>query len=177
MDHREIPLTQGQVALVSACDYPALSAHKWHAVRCGSQGRFYAKRDRMFMHRALLSSELAPGLVVDHINGNSLDNRRENLRAVTPSENSRNLSAFKGASGYRGVFAQSGSFMARVSNEYLGCFETDIEAAFAVNQKLRDLDGEVGVRNAVDHQRLLAILLARRDLLDKQVAAVLGAMA
>ena len=178
----QIELTQGRFALVSPEDFPALQQYRWHAAKCGSN-KFYARRGVKFgkkvvavsMHRQIMADSLSEGLVVDHINGDTMDNRRENLRVVTPSENSRNLRAFSGVSGYRGVFAQGNGFSARIAKDYLGYFETDVEAAFAVNAKLTELDAGVGVRNQIDYTRLLAILHGRRSVIESQIQAVMEA--
>lgn len=158
--------------MISRQDAQSILPHKWHAVRCGS-GKFYARRANVYMHRLLMASQLADGLVVDHINGDGLDNRRDNLRAVTPAANTRNLRVFNdGSSGFRGVFAQASKFVAKVGAAYLGFYETAEEAAFAVNQHLDTLDGRVGIRNAIDYDLLIRTLSARRDAIDAQIAAV-----
>ena len=55
------------------------------------------------MHRLIM--EPAEGMIVDHINGNTLDNRRENLRVLKPSENQQNIIKHQKASetGFKGV--------------------------------------------------------------------------
>ncbi len=90
---REIRLTQGKVAIVDDEDYEALSRHKWFA----QQGRrtWYAKRDArgegqgvVYMHRVV--SGAATGVDVDHVSGDGLDNRKQNLRQASRRENCRN---------------------------------------------------------------------------------------
>lgn len=88
---REIPLTQGKVALVDAADYETLAQWKWRAERGGHT--FYAgcgggTYPRMSMHRIIMGDP--KGMLVDHINHNGLDNRRSNLRICTRAENGRN---------------------------------------------------------------------------------------
>jgi hypothetical protein len=82
---REIPLTQGLVALVDDEDYERLAQHKWCVLRTGSN--VYAKRTKraLLMHREVMLPP--PGMVVDHINHNGLDNRRSNLRICSQAEN------------------------------------------------------------------------------------------
>jgi len=95
---KEIPLTQGKVALVDDADYEWLMQWKWHASRSGSNGVFYAVRTegpkggstRIYMHREILGLSKGGRLQGDHVNHNTLDNRRTNLRSVTRSENSWN---------------------------------------------------------------------------------------
>ena len=110
---KEIQLTQGQVALVDDEDYERVSAHEWCAQKM--RGSFYAarkvtlpngKRVTQYLHRFLLG--LAPGDARqgDHVNGNTLDDRDENLRIVTKRQN---MQAFKrpksatASSTFRGV--------------------------------------------------------------------------
>lgn len=93
---KQIPLTQGMVALVDDADYEFLSAWKWYALKHGRT--FYVVRARhkadrpgptlIYMHRVLFCPP--PGTETDHISGNGLDNRQENLRAVTHAINNAN---------------------------------------------------------------------------------------
>ena len=106
---REIPLTQGKVALVDAADYDWLMQWKWHARPC--KIGFYAARSArradgiqydIRMHRLIVSAP--QGSTVDHANHDGLDNRRSNLRVCTLSENARNTHSRKGSSSpYLGV--------------------------------------------------------------------------
>lgn len=135
---RLIPLTQNQTAIVDACNYECLMEYCWQAQWNPETKGFYAIRHhkvsrtkrsiRIAMHRAVL---LAPaGLYTDHINGNSLDNRRENLRIATASINALNTKC-SGAKNHR-----HGRFQARIQvngkRKSLGIFETKIEAENAV---------------------------------------------
>src|SRR5690349_13550488 len=109
-----IPLTQGKVTLVDDADYEELSKFKWCAVK--HNRNFYASRSQylgyvngkmktksIFMHRLLLKPD--KGFVVDHLDGDGLNNQRYNIRSVT---HRTNILAFRrkpvGASSkYRGV--------------------------------------------------------------------------
>lgn len=90
---KRISLTQGKYALVDDSDYLPLTKWKWHAAHVG-RGLVYAARGggkarTILMHRHIL---LPPkGLVCDHINGDTLDNRRSNLRVCTDAENRRSF--------------------------------------------------------------------------------------
>jgi hypothetical protein len=106
---REIPLTQGKVALVDDEDFENLSKYNWCAREC--RNRYYAvrnsprdvvthKQHNISMHRSLINTP--EGMETDHINGNSLDNQKENLRVVTTRENQQNLHVEK-ISKYPGV--------------------------------------------------------------------------
>lgn len=88
---REIPLTQGKVALVDDEDYERLTRHKWYAVR--APHTFYACRNLpspqkgpVGMHRAVLGlpPRVGPdGILADHWDGDGLNNQRSNLRQAT----------------------------------------------------------------------------------------------
>lgn len=95
----------------------------------------------VLLHRWLLGLERGDGLIGDHINGNRLDCRRENLRAVTPGESSANV-AGRAGSGFRGVYPCRGRWQARCKKNgkihNLGTFDTPEEAA-SVSQAFREI--------------------------------------
>ena len=80
---KQIPLTKGKFAIVDDEKFDVLSKIKW------SMSHEYAANYKLgYMHRYL--TKAPKGKVVDHINGNTLDNRIKNLRICTVSENARN---------------------------------------------------------------------------------------
>lgn len=94
--------------------------------------------------------------MVDHINGIRSDNRAENLRWCTATENHYNRRVDgKGTSRYKGVYrhTQTGAWIARIREnktyEHLGSFKTEEEAARAYNQKAVQLAGEFANLNVV----------------------------
>lgn len=136
---KEITLTRGFVAMVDDEDYTALSAHKWFA-KSDHNHTVYAARNchgRTFrMHRIILNAP--SGVLVDHINGNGLDNRRENLRLATPQENSRNrrlrsdsISRFKGVAMVRGAWRMCIKVEGKVVYRE---FDTETDAAKAYDE-------------------------------------------
>lgn len=149
---KEIPLTKGLVALVSDEDYEWVSPFHWQAHSKG--GPIYASRRESIpprkhieMHRFILQAP--EGTHVDHINNNTLDNRRENLRLCSHNENMYNRRMLKSnKSGYRGVSKPSDSkkWVATISaggnQYYLGCFDDPIEAAKVRDAKAQELHGE-----------------------------------
>jgi len=146
--HMEITLTNGGVMLVDADDLPLVSGFSWHWVSRTAGGNVvkYAettkKKNKIkfqaLAHRLVMSPD--PGFVVDHINGNGLDNRRGNLRICRQGENARNRRhSIKRRSCFKGVAirADTGKWRARIMVDRheinLGCFDTAIDAAAAYN--------------------------------------------
>lgn len=152
-----IELTQGLVALVDEADADAL--RRWHWSVLASRGRTYAvrsgprpKRAAVLMHRVLMG--LPPGRtpIVDHVNGNGLDNQRANLRLATRSQNNANQDGQKRRrSRFKGVALQGGRWVARIRDNgrlrYLGSFERDTEAAAAYDAAAREVFGEFARTN------------------------------
>ena len=73
---------------------------------------------------------------IDHINGQTTDNRLQNLRSITKAENARNHKTRKdNASGMVGIhIARSGRWIAQAKGKYIGCFDT-LEAALAARKQ------------------------------------------
>lgn len=99
-----IPLTQGQTTVVDDAD-ARFASLKWYAKPIKRRtGGFYAARieqgTTVYLHRVILSA--TAGVLVDHINGDGLDNRRANLRLATLSQNLMNRVSTS-ATGFRGV--------------------------------------------------------------------------
>jgi hypothetical protein len=136
---KEIPLTQGKVALVDDEDYERVSCLKWHVQRnCRT---FYAKRNTPsktgnqgaeLMHRTILNN---PDLEVDHIDGNGLNNQRSNLHLVSHRRNQQNRHHPK-TSRFPGVYWKKKDCrwvsQIKIDGEtiYLGSFLTEEEAYF-----------------------------------------------
>src|ERR1700719_1891410 len=112
--YRLIPLTQGQNAIVDAADYEWLNQWNWFADWSEPTKSFYARRHKktedghypiVRMSREIL--KCGPGEEPDHKNHDTLDNRRENLRLSTHSQNCCNKRISpKNTSGFIGVHWQ-----------------------------------------------------------------------
>jgi hypothetical protein len=107
---KRIQLTQGQFAIVDSEDFEELNKFKWHAKYFKSENIFYASRsDNSFktvkailMHRIILKATLHD--YVDHVNHDTLDNRKINIRICTNSQNKMNCKLYSNnKSGINGV--------------------------------------------------------------------------
>jgi hypothetical protein len=161
----EIKLNRGHVAIVDDDDHSRLSEYKWVAYaenrRSDGSVRVYARRHcgRM-VYELMAHAVLRPryGLFVDHINGNTLDNRKENLRLATHSQNMFNKRPrVNAASPYKGVESSDGTvrpWRARITfggkRRHLGSFATEEEAALAYDHAARESFGEFAWLNFPD---------------------------
>lgn len=147
----EIPLTQGYSAIVDDEDAEAVLAHTWYAAQV-KPGQFYAAR-RVAGHarRPLqyLHTFLTGYIRTDHINEDRLDNRRENLREVTVSQNAWNRGPqANNTSGYKGVYLRKGDgrWLAEIRanrvRHSLGSHATALGAALAYDEAALRLHGE-----------------------------------
>lgn len=151
------------IAFVDEIDYGYLTSNQWNWCFSTSNGyalRYWNEQDKRgttFMHRVvmtrILGKPIARGMQVDHINHNRLDNRRDNLRVISASENQwYKRVPSNNRSGYKGVSPTStGKFDAYIKVHgkqfSLGRFENAIEAAFMYDVASRDLHGEFSYPN------------------------------
>lgn len=146
-----IPLgKKGHTSQVDDCDFRLVSEMNWQALskkmkdRCViyavNEMRIGGQRVKTYMHRLIMCP--GPGMIIDHINGDTLDNRRENLRICTHAENMRNSvkRKFTERSPYKGVhrYGIKGKWMACIQVDKktinLGIFTCPIEAAKAYDE-------------------------------------------
>lgn len=162
----EIQLTKNQKVLVDKNLYEDLNKNKWYTMNCS--GKYYAartikidgKKKTILMHRYIMNAP--KNKVVDHINGNTLDNRIENLRICSHKENIRNSKKCKNnTSGYTGVFfykrTKRWQSCIGVNNKIinLGYYDTKEEAALAYNEAAIKYFGEFAKLNEVKNNGLV----------------------
>lgn len=152
---KEIMLTQNKIAIIDERDYKKVSSHKW----CWMKSKYndgYAMRNGggyvQLMHRFIMGESHK---YIDHINGDTLDNRRKNLRVVTNAQNSMN-SRPRGNKKYKGV-----SYIGRGNKRWrayicidgkqkcLQTYFTEIEAAQAYNMAAKKYFGEYARLNKI----------------------------
>lgn len=151
---KEIPLTRGKFSFVDDEDYESLSKLKWYA-SIRNDGQFMAARKSgkgVYMHRLLMGAK--KGEVVDHKDGNPLNNQRENLRIATPFQSSGNTRKHKGSvSVYKGLYWQKKNkkWVARIKKcgktMSLGCFDNEKDAAMAYDRAAIEQWGEFALTN------------------------------
>lgn len=152
---KEILLTRGYVSLVDDEDYDALCGFRWSvSLRKGGilpyaqrVERIEGKTRGVYMHRQIMNAP--KGKDIDHINHNTLDNRRVNLRICSRSENTSN--SIQRAKGYRGVYKNGSGWMARLQvrgrDIYIGTFRDAKDAASAYDDVARSHHGKFAITN------------------------------
>ena len=160
---RKIELTRGEFAIVDECDYEHLSKWKWHY--CHHYAARSTPRDTrgrktmVYMHRVVLERMGCVNFQhTDHVNHDRLDNRRNNLRPATCSQNIANSRFRSGSSKYQGVSWdwsrdkwQAQIRVQRV-NKALGRFDDELEAARAYNRAALKAFGEFATLNEVPNE-------------------------
>lgn len=170
---KEIALLHGHVLLVDDEDYERVSQRHWcaheradgHVYVTGAQYE-NGKQKHFYLHRFLLDAQ--PGQRIDHINHNGLDNRRQNLRFCTPSQNSANsVKSKRGSNRFKGASKRHKRWIASIGENgrtiHLGCFSTAEEAAHAYNEAAKQRHGEFAYLNKVDAATVEAASRRHRD--------------
>jgi hypothetical protein len=160
---RRIDLGEGEWTILDLRDYYRLRDFKWYL--SGNGTKLYAARNIktgpaqtkiVRMHREIMGEPV--GLLVDHRNCDGLDNRRENLRPATSSQNAcnRQKKKSKSSSQFRGVCYEKRArkWTAVIYSEgkriWIGTFETEIEAGRAYDEAAKKYHGEFAHLNFLD---------------------------
>lgn len=137
-----IPLTRNYIAFVDDEDFERVSRYRWSIARGGNWLIYVVTGSSLVIdwHRRLhaLVLQAPPRMIIDHRNGNPLDNRRENLRLCSVAENSRNsiVRDIPGKSSkFKGVCRSGSRWIAQIGCDgtqfRLGTFDIEDEAARA----------------------------------------------
>jgi len=143
--------------LVDEEDAMTVRERPWHICKNKRTGKVYVRTNikqpdgkyrGVYLHRWLLKE---PELDVDHINGDTLDNRRSNLRLATQQQNSQNM-RMKNKWG-KGVYKNKNRFTVKIGIDgkriYVGHYATQQEAKDAYDKKAIELFGEFALTNAM----------------------------
>lgn len=150
---KEIPLTQGQVALVDDEDFERVNAFNWCATWHEDIQSFYAigreghgrSRKNIYMHRLIMQTP--KGMVCDHINHDTLDNRENNLRNCTPSQSAMNRKTqSNNTTGFKTIYRHRKKYEMRIKVKgkivFRKIFPTIEEAIEARDEAIKKYHGE-----------------------------------
>lgn len=149
-----IPLIKNKYAKVDDDMYEELARYKW-----GISGKYPSrkvdlegKNTYMSMHDHILGKK--NGYEIDHINRDKLDNRKDNLRYATVSQNSINKApSINNTSGIKGVTKKRGKWQAQINKDgkcvYLGTFKEKEDAASAYNVAAKAMFGDFAWLNQI----------------------------
>lgn len=156
-----IPLSQGLVAQVSDEDYDRLIQLNWYALeaRHGFRAATHinGENKHTYMHQFIL--DVSSLQRIDHIDGNGLNNQRENLRLCSNSQNIANSGPrSNNTSGYKGVYfcKCTNKWRAEIKvdgrKKCLGRYTTPEQAAEAYNKGAIQYFGEFGYQNKINYE-------------------------
>lgn len=144
-----IPLTKDRFTIVDIIDYDYLNQFKWHF------DRYAVRNPTTYMHR-VIAQRMGFDIynkAIDHVNRNKLDNRRDNIRVATPSQNLMNQNKWKNkTSRYKGVSwnARRKKWQVFIRHKYLGNYKTEKQAAAAYDKAAKELFGDYACVNNVN---------------------------
>lgn len=161
---KEIPLRNGGTAFVDDEDEAFVRQFNWiqttpDAVTYAVTSQKIGGKWRLIkLHRLLLGLKIGDGVIVDHIDGNGLNNQRGNLRICSHQQNLRNqdrtekpykTSKFKGVCWHKKNKKWIAGIFINKKKIYLGQFESEEDAAAAYNAAARKFFGEFARLNSV----------------------------
>ena len=167
---QSVTLRCGSSVIVDECDAALFDLYTWYVRPAAGKNKSYVVRvdvvgrrkyRTIYLHRSIASAQ--DGDIVDHINGDTMDNRRENLRIVSATQNATNqkkkrTNSLGGecSSAFKGVFldkkVKKNPWRAAIRGPngeriHLGMHPTQEAAALAYDRASLELHGEHGLRN------------------------------
>jgi len=137
-------------AIVDESDYDLICKYKWFF--SSGYAATYSNGMLIRIHKFIMST----GDEIDHIDGNGLNNKRNNLRCCTHAQNICNQKNRVGTSSrFKGVFWRKDrrKWQSYISHNgirvWLGCFKKEVDAAIAYNKKANILHGEFARLNVI----------------------------
>jgi hypothetical protein len=158
---KELILSNGKIALVDDEDFEKVSKHNWYFLKgyAAKSGTIAEGKHTVLLHHFVTETDYK--YVVDHINGNSLDNQKKNLRVVTAQQNAFNRAVAKNkeSSRYKGVHwsKEKNLWLSIIKLNrkptHLGYFNSEIDAAIAYNENAKNLFGKYARLNDVPENK------------------------
>jgi hypothetical protein len=141
-------------------DFDKINKYKWSILTSGNkkyacrQYKKDGKIKRIFLHRYIMNTE-DNKIQIDHIDGNTMNNQKSNLRSCSPKENCYNKKvASNNTSGYKGVWSYKHMWVASIQKDnkkfHCGRFENKEDAKEAYNKKAEELFGDFANLNICD---------------------------
>jgi len=158
---RKIKLTKGKCAIIDVEDYERIAEYDWQFVEGRCSNRYAGRIEGgkiIYMHRPIMGNPA--GAVVDHKDGDGLNNMKCNLRIVTSAQNNYNSKKTLNnrSSKYKGVRLEKRSNKWRATicykgrNENLGFFTNEEDAARAYDEAARKYHGDFAWLNFDDRR-------------------------
>lgn len=171
-----VPLTRNKSTIIDDIDSDLIDGRNWLCSINHKNGNHYAYRRDLggrkdprtlrYLHRIIIERTIGRNIkrceCVDHKNGDSLDNRRSNLRIASRSQNQSNIkrirakTGFKGVVKYRNIFAVFCAIQKSKFNRYIGSFDTAEAAAKAYdNEAIRRAGIFAATNQELNHDRTI----------------------
>jgi hypothetical protein len=131
---RRVLVDEEDVSKVEGLPWTFFDNRRGHVYAQLNVKRPNGKWERVRMHRMLVGASAGDGSVVDHINGDTLDNRKANLRVVTATENNQNKVRRKNGGPFKSGNGWVVRRMHNSKNEYHGFFKDYAEALAVFNR-------------------------------------------